>query len=111
MLYFIESFSGSAAAFHDNGAVSKRVLPIVISKAAGAGLGTSSSDVHASTIRKMIQCVLGRLHYIFFTIPFVSLYRSLLSGHSANPSLSNSSLCPYSLIHPVCLAGFPITSA
>ena len=35
----------------------------------------------------------------------------MLSGQIAIPFASNANRCPYSLIHPNCLAGFPITNA
>ena len=60
-----------------------------------------------------VSCLL----YGFFSIynrptrPLFNLYRSLLSGQTAKPSLSKTNLCPYSLIQPVCLAGFPTTKA
>src|SRR5260221_9635348 len=46
----------------------------------------------------------------FVTIPFLRLYFSSLSGQAAFPSASNLRRCPFSLIQPVCRAGFPITS-
>src|SRR5690606_17247050 len=47
----------------------------------------------------------------FVTFSFFNSYQSPLSGHLAFWFSLKSSLCPYSLIHPVCLAGFPNTRA
>src|SRR5690606_23958073 len=52
-----------------------------------------------------------RIAHNFDTFLFFNSYQSPLSGHLAFWFSSNSSLCPYSLIHPVCLAGLPNTSA
>src|SRR5258706_5753848 len=46
----------------------------------------------------------------FVTIPFLRLYFSPLSGQAAFPSPSNLRRCPFSLIQPLCRAGFPTTS-
>src|SRR5690606_19917228 len=53
----------------------------------------------------------NHIHETRDTLPSFSWYFSLRSGHTAMPCSSNSSLCPASLIQPVCLAGLPTTNA
>src|SRR5690606_20917937 len=63
------------------------------------GFHVPGSDVTSSPD----QCEF--FHAIFFTLLSFKIYLSLLSLQKAIPSELNSSRWPYSLIHPICLAG------